>query len=238
MSHNSYIIANWKMNTPSLAAWAQPVALACVGEAAEVVVCPPFTQLAAAQMVFTNTPIHLGGQDCHAEDSGAFTGDISVPMLKRSGCSYVIVGHSERRKYHGEGDDLVWRKAATALRHDVTPIVCVGETLQQREAGQTLDILKEQLASAVLVKGDYVVAYEPVWAIGTGVNATDEAIVEAHQFIKKQLNNRVPVVYGGSVKPDNAGAIMQLDAVNGVLVGGASLDGESFAKIIVAGARA
>ena len=129
-------------------------------------------------------------------------------------------------------------KAATALRHDITPIVCVGETLEQRKAGQTLDVLKEQLGSSVLVKGDYLIAYEPIWAIGTGVNATDDAIVEAHQFIKKQLNNRVPVVYGGSVKPENAGAIMQLDAVDGVLVGGASLDGESFAKIILAGARA
>lgn len=224
------------MHAQPLAAWTQAVALACVGESSEVVLCPPFTQLAAAQMVLTNTPIHLGGQDCHAEDSGAFTGDISAQMLRRSGCSYVIVGHSERRQYHGEANEMVWRKAATAIRHDLIPIVCIGESQVEREAGQTLEVLREQLASSILIKGEYLVAYEPIWAIGTGLNATDENIIEAHQFIKKQLNNATPVVYGGSVKPDNAGGIMQLDAVDGVLVGGASLDGESFAKIVVAGA--
>lgn len=226
------------MNAPALPAWTQAVTLGCVEEEVEVVVCPPYTQLAAAQMVLTGTPIALGAQNCHQEASGAYTGEISAEMVRRSGCHYVIVGHSERREYYQETDEMVRAKAEAVQKQGLTPIVCVGESLHEREAGEALSVIGGQLERSLPGDDDYIVAYEPVWAIGTGKTPTLDDIAEVHEFIKKQLNNDVPVVYGGSVKPANAEEIMAMDAVNGVLVGGASLDGESFAQIVVAGAKA
>ncbi len=230
-----YIIANWKMNHRPLPAWAQAVAMACVDEAVQVVLCPAFTQLAAAQMVLTDTPIQLGAQDCHDKESGAYTGDVSADMLKRAGCQYVIVGHSERRQYHQETDEIVAAKAKAAMKHGLTPIICVGESLEQRDVGTHKEVVAGQLVGInSLSPQEYVVAYEPVWAIGTGKVPTSEDIGEMHTHIKNLLHSEVAVVYGGSVKPDNAGEILALAAVDGVLVGGASLEGEGFAKIVMA----
>jgi len=229
----TYFIANWKMNAPALPAWVKAVAEARFGSDAHVVLCPPFTQLAAAQMVLSGTEIALGGQDCHYRPDGAFTGDIAAPMLARSGCSYVIVGHSERREYHHEASETVKAKADAAMDAGLIPVICVGESLQQREAGQAEEVVSQQLQDSVPQReGDYVIAYEPVWAIGTGRSATSDDILQMHAFIKKTLGKSVPVLYGGSVKPDSASEILGLINVDGVLVGGASLKGEDFAAII------
>lgn len=228
-----YLIANWKMNAPALPAWAQAVALACMNDEVEVVLCPPFTQLAAAQMVLTGTPIALGAQDCHAEDKGAFTGDISADMLKRSGCGYVIVGHSERRAYHGETDEQVRAKALAVLAHGLTPVICIGESEAEYNAGRTLEVITRQI-DACVPEGEVIVAYEPVWAIGSGRTPTTQVVAGVHAEIKKRLHKPAPVVYGGSVKPENARDFLSLEAVDGLLVGGASLEGISFAQIVSA----
>lgn len=230
-----YIIANWKMHNPPLPAWVQAVTVACVSDDVQVVLCPPATRLAPAQMVLTNTPIALGGQDCHAMTEGAFTGDISALMLKQSGCSYVIVGHSERRQYYAEDSEQVRAKAKAAIDEGLTPIICIGESLEEREGGNTLPVLERQIAESVpQMDEDMIVAYEPVWAIGSGKTPTPDDVAQAHGFIKKQLHKELPVVYGGSVKPANAAEILALENVDGVLVGGASLSGEDFAQIISA----
>jgi len=236
MSNHLYLIANWKMHMPSLPAWTQAVAMACVHDDVSVVLCPPYTMLAAAQMVLTNTPIALGAQDCHAEASGAYTGDVSSAMLRRAGCHYVIVGHSERRQHHGDTDAQVVAKAKAAIEAGVTPILCIGESHAERESGKTLDVLKRQLSGVEALADDFLLAYEPVWAIGSGLTPSVADIASAHGFIKKQLNNDVPVVYGGSVKPANAPEILGIEDVDGVLVGGASLEGEDFARIVLAAA--
>ena len=225
-----YFIANWKMHHQPLPAWVQHMAMVHVHEDDHIVLCPPFTQLAAAQMVLTNTTLDLGAQDCHAEEKGAFTGDISAEMLKRSGCSYAIVGHSERRHYHGENNTQVMAKAAAVLRQGLCPIVCIGEQLAERKAGNTLRVLDAQLDG--LPEGELIVAYEPVWAIGSGLTPTTEQIAEVHTHIKKRLHKGGVVVYGGSVKPENAAEILATQGVDGVLVGGASLDAGMFGKIV------
>ncbi len=227
------IIANWKMHAPALPVWTQAVTVACTNDAVEVVLCPPFTQLAAAQMVLTNTPIQLGGQDCHGEDKGAFTGEISADMLKRSGCGYVIVGHSERRLYHGETNAQIKAKASAALRHGLTPIICIGESEAEYKDKRTQAVLARQLDESV-PEGDIIIAYEPVWAIGSGHTPCPDEVGAIHAGIKKRLHKPAPVVYGGSVKPDNARDFLSVDGVDGLLVGGASLDGISFAQIVAA----
>ncbi len=228
-------IANCKMYSPSLPAWVKRVAEARFGSDAQVVLCPPFTQLAAAQMVLNGTEIDLGAQDCHYKDEGAFTGDISANMLKRAGCSYAIVGHSERRQYHQEANETIKAKADSAMDHGLTPVICVGESLAQREAGKQEDVVAQQLAECIPARAEaYVVAYEPVWAIGTGKTASADDIAKMHDYIKKQLDSAPPVLYGGSVKPTNAAEILALEGVDGVLVGSASLKPEDFAAIIEA----
>ncbi len=200
----------------------------------DVVVCPPYVSLAAAVQALAGTEIGVFAQNCHWEREGAFTGEISAPMLGELGVYGTIVGHSERRQYFGETDETVGKRAAAALAEGLHVIACVGETEAEREAGQTGDVLRRQLS--VLAEDDnLVVAYEPVWAIGTGKTATPEMVDDAHELIKSQLE--VPVLYGGSVKSDNAGPLMAKGWVDGALVGGASLEIDSFVEICKLAAR-
>jgi triosephosphate isomerase len=200
-------------------------------EGIDVAVCPPFTSLAVAVQVLAGTDIAVAAQNVHWEDEGAFTGEVSAPMLRELGVYGAIVGHSERRQYFGETDEHVARRARAALDAGLSVIACVGESEAEREAGETEDVLRRQ-ASVLEAEDNLVVAYEPVWAIGTGKTATPEMAQEAHAFIKGLLD--VPVLYGGSVKPDNAAELLGQTDVDGALVGGASLDVESFAAICLA----
>jgi triosephosphate isomerase len=241
------IAGNWKMNL--LRAEAAALARGVVDQlgggralGADVVLCPPFTALAAVGEVLAGTAIALGGQDCHEKAAGAFTGSISAAMLKDAGCRYVIVGHSERRHGLGEADALVAAKVGAAWAAGLTPILCLGETLAERDAGRTLDVVHRQLAGS-LPKGDtpVVIAYEPVWAIGTGRVATERDIGVVHRALRAALTEArtdggaIPILYGGSVKPDNAAAILAVDEVGGLLVGGASLEAKGFAAIARSG---
>ena len=203
-------------------------------EGIDVAVCPPFTSLGVAVQVLAGTDIAVAAQNVHWEAEGAFTGEISAPMLRELGVYGAIVGHSERRQYFGETDDGVSKRARAALDAGLSVIACVGETEVEREAGETEDVLRRQV-SMLEAEDNLVVAYEPVWAIGTGRTATPDQVREAHAFIKSLLD--VPVLYGGSVKPDNADVLLSEEGVDGALVGGASLDVESFAAICLAGAR-
>lgn len=210
----------------------------------EVVVCPPFTAIAATVNAAAGSNIAVGAQDLFWEDWGAYTGEVSGPMLKDLGCRYVIIGHSERRQYFGETDATVNKKLHAALRHDLVPIVCVGETLDEREAGKTLEVVRRQVEDGL--KGltpdqveTLVVAYEPVWAIGTGRTATAADAQEVIAFIRKTLKamygeraELTRIQYGGSVKPENIAELMAQPDIDGALVGGASLDAVSFAAIV------
>ncbi len=210
----------------------------------EVVVCPPAVYLdAAAQALQSQTLVALGAQDVATAEEGAFTGDVSAPMLADVGCRYVIVGHSERRAGHGESDALVAQKFCAARRQGLTPILCVGEQAAQREAGQTAAVIEAQLAAVVeaagaTAVGEAVVAYEPVWAIGTGATATPEQAQEVHAHVRALLaaedavaGRSVRILYGGSVKPQNAGSLFAMDDVDGGLIGGASLQAGDFLAI-------
>jgi triosephosphate isomerase len=203
-------------------------------EGIEVAVCPPFTSLAVAVQVLAGTDIAVAAQNVHWEPEGAFTGEVSAPMLRELGVYGAIVGHSERRQFFGETDEGVGRRARGALEAGLSVIACVGETEAEREAGETEDVLRRQV-SVLEAEDNLVVAYEPVWAIGTGKTATPEIAQKAHAFIKGLLD--VPVLYGGSVKPDNAAELLAQPDVDGALVGGASLDVESFAAICLAATR-
>ncbi len=207
----------------------------------ETVIAPPFTSLPAAAGLLAGSSVRLAAQDVFYEESGAFTGEISPPMLKDVGCTYVIVGHSERRQYFGETEEILNRKAAAALKAGLGVIFCIGETLEQRESGGTFDVLKRQISGGLrgIDADNLVVAYEPVWAIGTGRTASPEQAQEAHLFIRSELSDlygqaarTIRILYGGSVKPDNVASLMAKDDVDGALVGGASLDPESFAAIV------
>jgi triosephosphate isomerase len=200
-------------------------------EGIDVAVCPPFTSLAVAVQILAGTDIAVAAQNVHWESEGAFTGEVSAPMLRELGVYGAIVGHSERRQFFGETDEGVGRRARGALEAGLSVIACVGETEAEREAGETEDVLRRQL-SVLEAEDNLVVAYEPVWAIGTGKTATPEIAQEAHSFIKGLLD--VAVLYGGSVKPDNAAELLAQPDVDGALVGGASLDVESFAAICLA----
>ncbi len=236
------IAGNWKMNGLSAtgAALARGVAAGAAGLAAELVLCPPATLIAAVGQAIAGSPVGLGGQDCHFDGPGAHTGDIAAVMLADLGCRYVIVGHSERRTDHGETDETVRRKAEAALGAGLIPIVCLGETEAQRDRGETLSLVSRQLAGSLPAgarPANCVVAYEPVWAIGTGRTPSNADILAVHGHLRAQLAKRsaeaagIRLLYGGSVKPANAGEILALRDVNGALVGGASLKAEDFLAI-------
>jgi triosephosphate isomerase (TIM) len=237
------IAGNWKMNLlrAESAALAKAVAAALDGGgglAAEVAVCPPFTSLAAAGEALAGSAIALGAQDCHEKPSGAYTGSVSAPMLKDLGCKYVILGHSERRHGLGETDGMVNAKVSAAWSTGLVPILCLGETATERDAGKMLDVVRRQLAGSLPKGGaSVVIAYEPVWAIGTGRVPTESDIAAVHRALRTELVNArpdgagIPILYGGSAKPDNAKAILAVDEVGGLLVGGASLDATGFAAI-------
>src|SRR5712692_8984549 len=197
-------------------------------DSVDVVVCPPFVSLAIAVQLLAGTEIGVAAQNVHWEPEGAFTGEISAPMLRELGVYGAIVGHSERRRYFGETDETVARRARAALDAGLFVIACIGETEGEREAGETEDVLRRQV-SVLEADENLVVAYEPVWAIGTGRTATPELAQEAHAFVKSLFD--APVLYGGSVKPENARDLLAQPDVDGALVGGASLDVESFAAI-------
>ncbi|MBI4340717.1 MAG: triose-phosphate isomerase [Candidatus Omnitrophica bacterium] len=243
------IAGNWKLNLlqADAEALARQVKAACDTDAVEVIVCPTYTALAAVRQALEGSRIGLVAQDLYWEASGAFTGEVSAPMLVDAGCRYVIVGHSERRQHFGETDETVQRKAKAALAAGLTPILCVGEVLAQRDANQTVGVVGAQLEGAF---GGWtgadaqrvVIAYEPVWAIGTGRNATPEQAQEVHAFIRQWLAKRfgapvgeaVRIQYGGSVNAGNAASLLQQPDVDGALVGGASLKADAFATIVKA----
>ena len=195
---------------------------------AEVVVCPPFVSLAVAVQLLAGTEIAVAAQNVHWEEEGAYTGEISAPMLRELGVYGAIVGHSERRQHFGDTDETVAKRADTALAAGLEVIACVGETEEERERGETEEVLRRQVSALPNDEG-LVVAYEPVWAIGTGKTATPETAQDAHAFVKSLLDR--PVLYGGSVKPDNAAELLAQPDVDGALVGGASLDVDSFTAI-------
>ncbi|MEO0878493.1 MAG: triose-phosphate isomerase [Pseudomonadota bacterium] len=230
------IAGNWKMNGVMAALDEVDAFVKRLGDPPpadrDVLICPPATLLGAMTARLAVSGVKTGGQDCHAEASGAHTGDLSAEMLRDSGAHYVIVGHSERRADHGESDQTVRAKAAAAQRAGLVPIICVGETRDQREAGEETAIVGAQLEGSIPSTGDYVVAYEPVWAIGTGLTPVEADIASMHAFIRDQARDEPRILYGGSVKPSNAGDILAIDHVNGALVGGASLKADDFYAII------
>ncbi len=242
------IAGNWKMNkTPQEA---RELALALKEKfkkinSVKIVICPPFISLNAVQTTLNGANISLGAQNVHWENEGAFTGEISPKMLLTSGCQYVIIGHSERRTFFQENDDMVNLKLKESLKEGLIPIVCIGETWQERETGKTEETIERQVKGAL--KGinvedveKVVIAYEPVWAIGTGKNATPKQANEIHNFIREKLTvlynkevaQKMYIIYGGSVTPENANDLIEMPEINGFLVGGASLDPDSFEKIV------
>ena len=246
-----FIAGNWKMNKDlgDARELAQDV-VAAVGDpgTVRVAVCPPFISLDVVFGTLRDSRIRLGAQNMHHADEGAFTGEVSAPMLRSVGCAYVILGHSERRQYFGETDEGVNQKVKQALAHDLTPIICVGETLEQRKAGNERTVVQQQVEGAlagidVTRADDVVIAYEPVWAIGTGETATPEQAQEMHAFIRELLQDMagadvagdLHVLYGGSMKPHNAEELLAQDDVDGGLIGGASLKADAFAAIVEAG---
>jgi triosephosphate isomerase len=238
------VAGNWKMNglrasLPEVSAIA--AAASGLGQGVELAVCPPALIATAVSDILDGGLVALGGQDCHANASGAHTGDLSAEMWAEVGARYVIVGHSERRADHGETDAVVAKKAAAAIRAGLTPIICLGESLAQRQAGETLAVVAAQLAGSVpdaAVTAEIVIAYEPIWAIGTGLTPTLEQVAEVHAALRAGLHERlgaradgVRLLYGGSVKPDNAAELLRVQDVDGALVGGASLKAKDFLAI-------
>jgi triosephosphate isomerase len=241
------IAGNWKMNgtvaetealLKALLAGKSPTARATV------VVCPPFTSLQISCNLLQGSDVRVGGQDMSEHPKGAFTGEISAEMLLTLGVSFVILGHSERRQYHAESDDLINRKAKAALSAGLTPIICIGETLTERESGRTEQIVGTQVDGVLAEFGEaelrkIVLAYEPVWAIGTGRTATPEMAQQVHRFIRERISRidsgaaaKLPLLYGGSVKADNAKLLLSEPDIDGALVGGASLKADEFIGII------
>ncbi len=252
MSRKPFIAGNWKMNTSRGEAVELSQALAsAIGsvETVDMAVCPPFVHLSAVADALAGTKIAVGAQNMFYEDNGAFTGETSGQMLKDVGCRYVILGHSERRHVIGECDELINRKILKAIGDDLEAIFCVGELLEERKAEQTMDVVRRQLTVGLEgvsreAMGHITVAYEPVWAIGTGLTASPQQAQEVHQSIRALLKERydgdlaerVRIQYGGSAKPGNAGELLAQADVDGLLVGGASLKADDFAAIVKAGA--
>ncbi len=248
MARKKLIAANWKMyKTPQQAQdfLCAFLPLVEVHDRDEIVICPSFVCLPTVVEALAEHPIGVGAQNLHFEKEGAYTGEVAVGMLIAVGCTHVIIGHSERRQYFGESDETVNRKLKAALGVGLTPIVCIGELWQEREAGQSENVLRRQCRRGLSgVSGEeahqLVIAYEPVWAIGTGKNATPQIAAAAHAVIRdeaakalgKGVAENVRILYGGSVKPENAAALMSENEIDGALVGGASLDPKSFAAIV------
>ncbi len=249
MSDRIPIIAgNWKMNLTEDDAISLAGSLIdryTVFDKAKIIIFPPYIYLKEIIALVKGSVLRVGAQNMHFEDGGAYTGEISAPMLKSIDCNYVIIGHSERRRYFGESDRLVNSKLKAAFKHRLSPIMCIGETLQQREDKQTFDVLEQQIKVGLDgVKlshaNELIIAYEPVWAIGTGRTATPRIAQEAHQFIREllsslygnQVSDAMIIQYGGSVKPDNIAQLMAQPDIDGALVGGASLKYGDFVKII------
>lgn len=242
------IAGNWKMNKTAKEAVDLVAGLKNQLKSiqdVDIVVCPPFTALTEVAKIIQGTNIQLGAQNVYWEDAGAYTGEVSSVMLKELGCAYVIVGHSERRQYFGETNDTVNKKAKAVLAHKLTPIICVGERLEEREQNKTFEVLKDHIENGLKgITGEeakkIIIAYEPVWAIGTGKTATPQQAQEAHSFIRgllkelydKEASQVIRIQYGGSVKPDNIAELMAQPDLDGALVGGASLKLDSFVKIV------
>ncbi len=246
------VAGNWKMNLLAAAgtSLAQTLAAKYSSAAAEILVCPAFPYLSSVAGVVRGSAVQLGGQNLYFEPQGAFTGEVCGDMLADVGCGWVLIGHSERRQFFGDTDELIAKKVTAAFKHGLKVVLCVGELLAERQEGQTEAILTRQLLGLSQVSAEQmanlVVAYEPVWAIGTGVTASNEQAQQAHAFIRSQLQSRfgsvvaqaTRILYGGSVKPDNALSLMTQTDVDGALVGGASLKADSFTAIIEAGIQA
>ncbi len=242
------IIGNWKMNktvSETIRLVTELKGLLSGKQDCDIVIAPPFTSLHPAEIATQGTPIKVGAQNLFYEESGAYTGEISAPMLIDLGVSYVIVGHSERRQHFGETDVTVNRKVRVALENELKPAICIGETKAEREAGKTFEVVERQLREGLRGVSDHdaeliTIAYEPVWAIGTGETATPGIAQEVHQFLRDKLANlfrretaqNIRIIYGGSVTPENIRSLMSQNDIDGVLVGGASLDARSFAQII------
>lgn len=247
-----YLIGNWKMtgDRAFVSSYIGDVVGAAkdlgVCEQHDVVLCPPSVWLSDAFTAMTNSLVKLGAQDCHDQEKGAYTGNVAAAMLKEVGCEYVIVGHSERREYHGEDDALVAAKVAAAYKADVQPVLCVGESQAQRESGEYLDVVQRQIAAVLAENTDtskeMIIAYEPIWAIGTGLVPSVGDIDEVCSAIHAQLASagfaKVAVLYGGSVKAGNCDEIFAINSVNGVLVGGASVDLQQWTAIMKAATTA
>jgi triosephosphate isomerase len=247
MMRKRIVAGNWKMNTNIEQAVKLAIDIKAQYKSADVdvVLCPPFTNLYAVHRIIQDTPIKLGAQDMHWEESGAYTGQITAGMLTSVGCQFVIIGHSERREFFGETDETVNKKIKKALEYHLTPIVCVGELLEEREAGETEAVVARQIKGALagLVADDVaklVIAYEPVWAIGTGKVATPEQAQDVHRFVRnllaelysQELADKIRIQYGGSMKPDNAAELLAQPDIDGGLIGGASLKADSFLGIV------
>ena len=237
------VIGNWKMHGSSQFVSQLLAELVALPITADVAVCPPLVYLDKASTLLNSSRIQLGAQNLSSESEGAYTGEVSAAMLQNIGCALVLVGHSERRQLLGETNSLVAAKVDQAVAAGLRPVVCVGETLAEREAGQTLDIVRQQLivlSSESVLSNKLILAYEPVWAIGTGMSASAEQAQEVHAFIRKvwieELNGsaNVEILYGGSVKPENAAELFAQADINGGLIGGASLKADDFAAIIKA----
>lgn len=241
-----YLVAgNWKMNKDinESADLARRIVLNTNGiKKVDILICPPFTSLLPVYDIVKDSNIKLGAQNMYYEDEGPFTGEISAKFLKSAGCEFVIIGHSERRKYFNESDNSVNRKIKQALKYNLTPIVCVGETLEERENGKTEDIIKREVTGALKEqnnKDKIIFAYEPIWAIGTGKTAKPEDANKIHKTIRNIVKtefgmdeNELRILYGGSVKPANTESLMTQDDIDGSLIGGASLEAKSFVEII------
>jgi triosephosphate isomerase (TIM) len=229
------IAGNWKMNKTIGEAISLVKELKKLVDDSdnEIIISPAFTALSAISAELKGSNIKLCAQNMHFSKEGAFTGEISASMLKEIGVEYVILGHSERRHVFNENNALINKKVKTALSNGLKPILCVGETLEEREKGRMKDVVVEQINKGLDgIKGDLIVAYEPVWAIGTGKTATPQQAEEAHMFIRGLLGDDIPILYGGSVKPDNIKELIAQKNIDGVLVGGASLDAKSFSEIV------
>jgi triosephosphate isomerase len=245
MMRQSLVVGNWKMNGTRASAelLAKGIIAGLGSNNAGIAVCVPYVYLAGIGELVKNTRLALGAQNVADKPSGAFTGEISASMLSELECKYVIVGHSERRSYYGDTNESVAARFCQAQEKGIIPILCVGETLEQREQDQTFAVINEQLDTVINLAGiasfdTAVIAYEPVWAIGTGKTATDEQAQEVHQYIRKYIAakdqaiaDKIQILYGGSAKPENAKGLFAMPDIDGGLIGGASLDAESFLKI-------